>query len=54
MTPDLFRANPDLTECRTAVTFITSLELVLERTMFDPLGGGQAGGNCVLVLGFAP
>ncbi len=50
MTQDLFRQNAYLTECTATVTAITPLGLELDRTVFYPLGGGQAGDTGVLVL----
>jgi misacylated tRNA(Ala) deacylase len=50
MTQDLFRTDAYLTECSATVTAITSQGIVLDRTVFYPLGGGQAGDAGVLVL----
>jgi misacylated tRNA(Ala) deacylase len=50
MTQDLFRQDAYLTECRATVTAITAQGVVLDRTVFYPLGGGQAGDTGVLVL----
>jgi len=50
MTQDLFRTDAYLTECTATVTAITDAGLVLDRTVFYPLGGGQAGDAGTLVL----
>lgn len=50
MTHDLFRQDAYLTECSATVTAVTDLGVVLDRTVFYPLGGGQAGDSGVLVL----
>lgn len=50
MTQDLFRQDAYLTECTATVTAITPQGIVLDRTVFYPLGGGQAGDTGVLVL----
>ena len=50
MTQDLFRKDAYLTECTATVTAITPQGIVLDRTVFYPLGGGQAGDIGVLVL----
>ena len=50
MTQDLFRQDAYLTECTATVTAVTGQGLVLDRTVFYPLGGGQAGDAGVLVL----
>ena len=50
MTQDLFRQNAYLTECTATVTAITHQGIVLNRTVFYPLGGGQAGDTGVLTL----
>ncbi len=50
MTQDLFRTDAYLTECSATVTAITPQGIVLDRTVFYPLGGGQAGDAGVLVL----
>lgn len=50
MTQDLFRQDAYLSECSATVTAITAQGIVLERTVFYPLGGGQAGDSGVLVL----
>ena len=43
MTQDLFRQDAYLTECTATVTAVTPQGIVLDRTVFYPLGGGQAG-----------
>ena len=50
MTQDLFRKNAYLTECSATVTAITPQGIVLDRSVFYPLGGGQAGDTGVLIL----
>ena len=50
MTKDLFRTDSYLTECTATVMAITTLGIVLDRSVFYPLGGGQAGDTGVLVL----
>lgn len=50
MTQTLFRDDAYLTECTATVTAISEQGLVLDRTVFYPLGGGQAGDAGVLVL----
>ena len=50
MTQDLFRTDAYLTECTATVTAITDQGIVLDRTVFYPLGGGQAGDAGELVL----
>lgn len=49
MTQPLFRDNAYLSECTATVTAISAQGLVLDRTVFYPLGGGQAGDAGVLV-----
>src|SRR3990167_6338942 len=43
MTQDLFRQDAYLTECSATVTAIHEHGIVLDRSVFYPLGGGQAG-----------
>ncbi len=50
MTQDLFRQDAYLPECSAIVTAITPQGIVLDRTVFYPLGGGQAGDSGVLLL----
>ena len=50
MTQDLFRQNAYLTECSATVTAITAQGIVLDQTVFYPLGGGQGGDSGVLEL----
>jgi len=50
MTQDLFRQDAYLRECRARVLAIGDQGIVLDRTVFYPLGGGQAGDAGVLVL----
>ena len=49
MTKDLFRQDAYLSECSATVTAITAQGVVLDRSVFYPLGGGQAGDSGVLV-----
>lgn len=48
MIQDLFRQDSYLRECSARVTAITPQGILLERTVFYPLGGGQAGDAGVL------
>ena len=50
MTQDLFRNDSYLKECAATVTAITVQGIVLDYSVFYPLGGGQAGDAGVLVL----
>lgn len=50
MTDDLFRQDAYLRECSAHITTVTEAGIVLDRTVFYPLGGGQAGDSGVLVL----
>jgi misacylated tRNA(Ala) deacylase len=50
MSQDLFRQDAYLPECSATVTAITPQGIVLDRTVFYPLGGGQAGDCGVLLL----
>ena len=50
MTQDLFRHDAYLRECPATVLSIGEQGIVLDRTVFYPLGGGQAGDSGVLVL----
>ncbi|MDB5871423.1 MAG: hypothetical protein JWQ07_865 [Ramlibacter sp.] len=50
MTQELFRADAYLKECTGTVASIGETGIVLDRTVFYPLGGGQAGDSGVLVL----
>ena len=43
MTDDLFRQDAYLRECSAHITAVTDAGIVLDRTVFYPLGGGQAG-----------
>lgn len=54
MTHELFRADAYLTECRATVTAIGAQGIVLDRTVFYPQGGGQAGDAGVLILQDGP
>ena len=50
MTDDLFRADAYLRTCEARVLCIDDTGIVLDRTVFYPLGGGQAGDSGVLAL----
>ena len=50
MTSELFRHDAYLKQCDAIVTSIAESGIVLDRTVFYPLGGGQAGDAGALVL----
>jgi misacylated tRNA(Ala) deacylase len=49
MTQDLFRQDAYQRECSATVVAASEAEIVLDRTVFYPLGGGQAGDSGVLL-----
>jgi len=51
MTEELFRQDSYLKDCQARVAAVTGQGIVLDRTVFYPLGGGQAGDAGVFVLG---
>src|SRR5215212_3229681 len=50
MTEELFRQDAYLRECTATVVAIGEQGIALDRTVFYPLGGGQAGDSGVLRL----
>lgn len=50
MNEELFRADAYLRDCTATVMAIDEQGIVLDRTVFYPLGGGQAGDSGVLAL----
>ncbi|HEY8050622.1 MAG TPA: alanyl-tRNA editing protein [Ramlibacter sp.] len=50
MTEELFRQDSYLKECTARVVALTGQGIVLDRTVFYPLGGGQAGDAGVFML----
>ena len=50
MTQALFHQDAYLTECAARVTAVTEAGLILDQTVFYPLGGGQAGDAGTLML----
>ncbi len=50
MTQELFRTDSYLKDCTATVVGIDEQGIVLDRTVFYPLGGGQAGDSGLLVL----
>jgi misacylated tRNA(Ala) deacylase len=50
MTEELFRDDATLRECRATVLALSEGGVILDRTVFYPLGGGQAGDAGALLL----
>ncbi|AMO23492.1 alanyl-tRNA editing protein [Ramlibacter solisilvae] len=50
MTQELFRQDAYLKECSATIASVGEQGIVLDRTVFYPVGGGQAGDSGVLVL----
>ena len=50
MTEELFRDDATLRECRASVLALAEGGVILDRTVFYPLGGGQAGDAGALLL----
>jgi misacylated tRNA(Ala) deacylase len=54
MTDTLFHTDATLTECHATVCAVGPAGIVLDRTVFYPLGGGQAGDSGVLEVQSGP
>ena len=50
MTDDLFRSDAYLRECEALVVGVDEAGILLDRTVFYPMGGGQAGDSGRLLL----
>ena len=50
MTDELFREDATLAECEACVAALAEGGVILDRTVFYPLGGGQAGDTGDLLL----
>lgn len=51
MTEELFREDATLVSCDASIVALDEAGIVLDRTVFYPLGGGQAGDSGVIVAG---
>ena len=51
MTEELFREDATLLECSAIVVAVDARGVLLDRTVFYPQGGGQAGDSGALLLG---
>jgi misacylated tRNA(Ala) deacylase len=51
MTKELFRTNSYINECDATVTAITDEGIILDQTVFYPMGGGQPGDIGKIIIG---